>query len=280
MHARTRRRHGVTLLELLVVIAVIALLAGVLMPALGAARERGRVAVCLSNLHSIGAGVGMYQSENHNLPWTYVHGVDDQGDFQTFPGASGFTSFSWGGMLPPVSPGAVDSQVTPVELRPMTPYLSPGASGFDTVRVYVCPSDRSASNPGIGGGPGTAAASFDPSGAAPNWRVFGTSYSINWHWIWSFAGCQPEMTSLVKRLLHFGPELIRNADAGRLIIVSENHFDQMMGAALAPGQRPQGGQGFGWHRRFSHHAISFLDGHAEYRRLDTQFTSGPGWLVR
>jgi len=268
------------LLELLVVIAVIALLIGILMPALNLARERGRVGMCLANLHSIGAGVSMYLSEDRNLPWTYIHGLDDRGEFQTFPGASGFTSFSWGGMLRSFSPGAVDSQVTPVELRPMSSYLAPSASGFDFVQVYVCPSDRSASNPGIGGGPGSAAASLASDGVASNWGVFGTSYSINWHWIWSFAGREPDMQSLVKRLMHFGPEQMRDADPGRFVTVSENHFDQMMGAASEPNQGAPGVQGAGWHRRFSYHAAGFLDGHAEYRFLDTRYTSGPGWVVR
>lgn len=59
-------RRGFTLIELLVVVAVIAVLVGVLLPSLGAARESGRAAVCLSNLRSVQQIAQMYADENKN----------------------------------------------------------------------------------------------------------------------------------------------------------------------------------------------------------------------
>jgi prepilin-type N-terminal cleavage/methylation domain-containing protein len=59
-----------TLIELLIVIAIIALLAALILPALSRAKEAGRATRCLSNLHQMGIALQLYVQDNHNrLPY-------------------------------------------------------------------------------------------------------------------------------------------------------------------------------------------------------------------
>ena len=71
----TDKRRGFTLIELLVVISIIALLVGILLPALGAARRSAQNMQCLSNLRQIGLGVWAYSHDHQDLfPPSYVGG--------------------------------------------------------------------------------------------------------------------------------------------------------------------------------------------------------------
>lgn len=61
------RRQGFSLVELLVVIAVIAVLAGLLFPAAGLVRSKARMIACMGNLRQVRLAVSAYAADNHGL---------------------------------------------------------------------------------------------------------------------------------------------------------------------------------------------------------------------
>ena len=57
-------RGGMTIIELLTVIAIISMLAAILLPVLGTVRESARQATCLSNMQKIYVAVSQYRQDN------------------------------------------------------------------------------------------------------------------------------------------------------------------------------------------------------------------------
>lgn len=63
-----RGKQGFSLIELLTVIAIIAILAGIIFPVMGAVKNRAKLVQCMTNLHDIAVAVKMFQQDNRRFP--------------------------------------------------------------------------------------------------------------------------------------------------------------------------------------------------------------------
>jgi prepilin-type N-terminal cleavage/methylation domain-containing protein len=136
---RTAQR-GFTLIELMVVVAIIAVLVAILLPSLGKARETAKRTQCSSNLRSIGMAGCVYLSENNfRFPNSSPVGSGNSSDWIAWQAAR------------------ID-QIGKVGLGP---YLSVSPGNY---KVLICPSDSPSQH-----------ASRYPLSYALNWFVAGNS---------------------------------------------------------------------------------------------------------
>lgn len=76
-NSRKRRTFGFTLLELLVVTAIISLLAAMILPAISKARRKAKLALCSSNLRQIHLATMMYLGENEWTMFPFAQNVPE-----------------------------------------------------------------------------------------------------------------------------------------------------------------------------------------------------------
>jgi prepilin-type N-terminal cleavage/methylation domain-containing protein/prepilin-type processing-associated H-X9-DG protein len=130
MRARSRR-GAFTLIELLIVVAIIAVLMGLLLPAVQNVRESAARAQCSNNLHQMGLATQGYHDVNHSFPPGYSATTPySDGATDTAPG------WGWGAfLLPYIEQENLWRQLNfnqPVENSPAIKTI---------LGVYLCPSD-------------------------------------------------------------------------------------------------------------------------------------------
>jgi len=164
------RRHGFSLIELLVVTAIIAVIIGLLLPAVQKVREAAARAACSNNLHQLAIAVHSYHDANKVFP---SNGPDDT-HFQA-PIGGNYRNWSWlAEILPYVEQGPLYNQLG---IPNSTLNANPAAIA-QPVKAFLCPSDGA-----FNGQPRTNAADFGtiPIGQTNYKGVSGSNWTFgNW----------------------------------------------------------------------------------------------------
>lgn len=144
-HRASLNRSGVSLVEMLTVLAVVGLLVGLLLPAVQATRERARKAHCSNNLRQFGVALHSFESVYDRFPPIDINNIPPGGSLTVvrnphFPSAHYF-------LLPSLGQGDLygsidlDGDYWDSGSDPPTTTKNGGAM-TRSIPVFICPSDR------------------------------------------------------------------------------------------------------------------------------------------
>lgn len=142
-NVRYKPNKGFTLVELLVVISIIAILLGIMMPALSKARDKGAQTVCMTNLRQIGFAMQMYANDNRDYyPDPMLLGGSTK-TTTTGTTTSAFLFRARPGWVDPIDPRALPEKYGLAAALGKSDYYgkSPQSAYIDgQSKVWICPS--------------------------------------------------------------------------------------------------------------------------------------------
>lgn len=232
MYKRNSRRSGFTLIELLVVIAIIAILAALLFPVLSEARNRARLASCISNVKQLAYASLQYNADyDDTFVWgmRIINGTPYWLDNHAFGGQTGFFITT--------EAGTQQGEPTPAELRPLNQYVK-------NFEVYHC--KREKVQGGLWGDRKT-----------PDFKCEGTSYLFNGYF-------HPSSSMLYRGL--FGRKGSQVKYPAQTILLGERGIHDFWHYLDQPATWE--GRGYRNHDPNSPKATcAFVDGHAAYIQI-------------
>ena len=224
------RRRGFTLLQLLMVVAIISLLIATLLPAMSKAREASRRMACLANLWHIGTAWHAYLDDHERRLFKGINANINYG------GNQGEGAAAW---------GADRSMPVP---KPLNRYMNMPEVAYTGADVFRCPSDEGSDN------------------IRPSFFIhYGTSYQTNLMLIGQTQllvsradPCAPVLAKINARLPNHSISA-ETPDASRLILIGD------LGGVNKV--TPWDEQRLEFHKRRCSYNLAFLDGHGEFVRI-------------
>jgi prepilin-type N-terminal cleavage/methylation domain-containing protein len=246
---RAWRAWAFTLIELLVVIAIIGILAALLLPALGGAKEEGRSINCRSNLKQLQLCWEMYGNDNGGIlcPNNWI---------QTMVTAATFKQSSWS-----AGNARTDTTTSNIQTGLLYPYdTSPS--------IYHCPSDMST----------IVDANGNPLPQART-RSYNMSQSVNGLGLMPDPDDPYDWPVDVEQPCFIKFSQITNPAPSQLFVFIDENEDTLVDDQFGY-PMPNLGYGYWWDMPSNRHhqgaSLSFADGHAEHWRwvVPMIYTSG------